>query len=272
MNQLYIVIATIVFGFALRSCQTIFLRKTGALVMLISAGLSAYFLTDNLWAGIAALFIWFFLPWVELLTKIRKMRIPLENKLHARGPTNIEIFPSAEQHLITLEKAGYEHIHACGWDLGGMEKTYQLFWNAETKCVAAICLCEQSNVTYAYLTLTSRDLAKGVWRTTNFPFSPILKSIPSVNWNKISCTRECAINLINSHHLYLSKQGFIDDDLCTPDPDHIGEEIEHELQNQINYNIDKGIISRTDDGHARYTIRGLFFLWKQFICDMIRLC
>lgn len=272
MNHFYIVLATIVFGFALRSCRTVALRKTGALVMLIASGLCFYFLTESIWAGIAAAAAWFFLPWVELLTRIRKMRIPLENKLKEQVSTNLAVYPSAEEHLITLEEAGYEHIRDCGWDLAGMKQTYQLFWNAETKSVASLCLCEQSNVTFTYLTLTSQDVTNGVWRTTNFPFSPTLKPVPKVHWNQISCTKECAINLIRSHRVYLSKQGFVDDDLRIPDPDHVGEEIESELRHQIDHNLNHGIIRQTGDGHLRYTVRGLFFLWKQFIRDMIRLC
>lgn len=272
MNEFYIVIAIIVFGFALRSCRTVLLRKMGALVMLIASGLCFYFLTDNVWAGIAAASAWFLLPWVELLTRIRKMRMPLENKLQGRPHTNIASFPSAEEHIISLEKAGYEHINDCGWNLGGMKQTYQLFWNAETKSVASLCLCEQSNVTFTYLTLTSSDITDGIWRTTNFPFSPTLKAVPKVHWNQISCTNECTMHLIKCHHMFLSRQGFVDEDLRIPDPDHVNEEIERELRLQIDHNLKHGIIRLTGDGNFRYTIRGLFFLWKQFIRDMIRLC
>ena len=272
MIQFYIVLATIVFGFALRSCRTVFLRKTGAAVILLSSGLCFYFLTDSILAGIVATASWFFLPWVELLTKIRKMRVPLDNKLQEQFSTNLTAYPSAEEHLNVLEDSGYEHIRDCGWDLAGMKQVYQLFWNAETKSVAALCLCEQSNVTFTYLTLTSHDTSNGIWRTTNFPFSPTLKPAPKVHWHQISCSKECAKHLIQSHQTYISKQGFVDDDLRIPDPDQVSEEIERELRHQIEHNLSHGIIQQTDDGHFRYTIRGLFFLWKQFIRDMIRLC
>ena len=179
--------------------------------MLIASGLCFYFLTGNVWAGIGAAAAWFFLPWVELLTRIRKMRMPLENKLQERFSTNLDVYPNAEQHLTILEKEGYEHIRDCGWNLGGMMQIYQLFWNAETKSVASLCLCEQSNITFTYLTLTTHDITNGVWRTTNFPFSPTLKAAPKVHWNQVSCANECAKNLIISHHMYLSRQGFVDD-------------------------------------------------------------
>jgi len=60
MQEFYIVIAIIVFGFALRSCRTIILRKLGALVILIASGLCFYYLTDNVFAGVAAVIAWFF--------------------------------------------------------------------------------------------------------------------------------------------------------------------------------------------------------------------
>lgn len=272
MQQFYIIIAIIVFGFALRSCRTVLLRKLGALVMLLVSGLSFYYITDSIWAGIAAAAAWFFLPWVELLTRIRNLRMPLENQLQQSFSTNLDIFPNAAKHIMTLEQAGYEHIRNCGWNLGGMDQLYQLFWNAETKSVATLCLCEQANITFTYLTLTSRDVSDGVWRTTNFPFSPTLKSAPRIHWNQVSCANECTIKLLKDHQLFLHRQGFIDDDISIPDPDNLEQEIEGELRQQIDYNLANGIIRLTGDGHFRYTIRGLFFLWRQFIRDMIRLC
>ncbi len=272
MKEIYIVIAVIVFGFALRSCRTSLLRKLGALVMLAASGLCFYYLTNSILAGIAAAAAWFLLPWVELLTRIRKMRMPLENKLQEKFSSDTSQFPLVNLHARTLEEAGFEHIKDSGWNLGGMDQIYQFYWNAETKSVAALCLCEQSNVRFTYLTVTTRDIADGIWRTTNFPFSPTLKPAPAVHWNQISCSDECALKLLEQHGYFLDKQGFIDDDLSIPDPDHIEEEVEHELRRQIDHNLQQGIIQLTGDGHFRYTFRGLFFLWKQFVRDMIRLC
>ncbi|MFK7910640.1 MAG: hypothetical protein AB8F34_08555 [Akkermansiaceae bacterium] len=272
MHKLYTLIALVVFCYALRACRTAWLRKMGALLMLLASGLCIYFITESILWGIVAMAAWFLLPWVELLTRIRKMRMPVENKLENRFTTNLEAFPSAPRHLHNLEIAGYEHIRNCGWNMGGMEQVYQLFWNAETRTVVTLCLCEQSNVTFSYLTITSRDITDGVWRTTNFPFSPTLKPNPGIHWNQISCSNECVIKLIKSHCHFLLKQGFVDDDLAIPDPDNLEEEIEHEIKRQIDHNLQQGVISLTGDGHFRYTARGLFFLWRQFVRDMIRLC
>ena len=272
MKELYTVIAFIIFGFALRSCKTIVLRKLGALVMLTASGLCFYYLFESVLAGILAMATWFFLPWIELLTRIRNQRMPLINKLKQRSSANLNAFPNARQYVSTLESSGFEHISNCGWNLGGVDQLYQLYWNAEKKSVASLCLCEQASATFSYITITSKDIANGVWRTTNFPFSPTLKPSPSVHWNQISCVNECVVKLLHQHGNFLHKQGFVDDDLSIPDPDHLEQELEHELQRQIDHNLEQGIITPACEDQFRYTIRGLFYLWRQFIRDMIRLC
>ena len=44
------------------------------------------------------------------------------------------------------------------------------------------------------------------------------------------------------------------------------------MQNQVEFNLASGIIRLTGDGHFQYSKRGLFFLWGQFLKDMVRLC
>ncbi len=272
MKETLIVLATIIFGFALRSCKTTVLRKLGALVMLIASAMCVFFISDSILMGVFAASAWFILPWVELMTRIRKLRMPITNTLQQRFSVNLAAFPDAQTHIRTLENEGFEHIRNAGWNLGGMDQLFQLYWNAETKAVAALCLCEQSHITFSYLTITSRDLKNGVWRTTNFPFSPNLKLSPKVHWNQISCVNECAKKVIEKHSSFLLKNGFCNDTLSIPDPDHIEQEIESELNKQINHNLKAGIITAADEVHFRYTPKGLFFLWCQSIKDMIRLC
>ena len=95
---------------------------------------------------------------------------------------------------------------------------------------------------------------------------------PRVHYNQVSCSNECAKKLLQDHDYFLYKQGFLDDDLNIPNPDELKKEIEMELKNQIEFNIEKGIIKPTGDGYFSYTLKGYFFLWRQFVKDMIRLC
>jgi hypothetical protein len=48
-------------------------------------------------------------------------------------------------------------------------------------------------------------------------------------------------------------------------------EIEHDLRDQIAHNINQGVLKSTDAGEARYSLRGMFYLWLQFLLDLVRL-
>jgi hypothetical protein len=70
----------------------------------------------------------------------------------------------------------------------------------------------------------------------------------------------------------LARKKLTTNDLLIPDPDHVVDEIEKEMRQQIQHNEKCGLIKFTDDGRFRYSTRGLFFLWIQSMKDMIRLC
>ena len=57
-----------------------------------------------------------------------------------------------------------------------------------------------------------------------------------------------------------------------PDADEIENSIEYEMRKQVDHNLAVGYIELTGDGHFKYSKRGLFFLWGQFLKDMVRLC
>ncbi|MBK1791301.1 hypothetical protein [Persicirhabdus sediminis] len=271
MREFLIIIAVIILAVALRSSRTCTVRKLGAITFLIATGLAGYYISENIWIGMVSPLLWFMLPWVELLTRIRSLRMPLENKLKPKMSPDISLYPEAHQAIKVLEDAGFEHVRACGWDWGDMKQVFELYWNPEERTVAQVCLCEQSHVTFSYLSMSSKDVTKGIWRTTNYPFSQTLKPTSNAHWNQVSCSITCPDAVLESHHGYLIKQGLIIDDLLFPDPDIIELEIETEMRSQIDHNLQAGIIELTGDGYFKYTFKGLLYLWYQFVRDMIRL-
>ena len=171
-----------------------------------------------------------------------------------------------------MEEANFEHVEDCGWEWSGMQQYFKLYWNPEEHAEAAICLCEQEEVAFAFITVTSRDQSGKVWRTTNYPFSPTLKCPPQVRWNHVPCERNCFHQILSDHRDFLAKMKVDRDNVRIPDPDELEESIEAEMKQQIRHNLDAGIIRPTNDRHFEYSVRGLFFLWGQFIKDMVRLC
>lgn len=259
-------------GVALRSCKTKLYRKLGALVYLLLSGLIVYYLTDSIILGILGMAVWFLLPLFHLVGKMRKLRLPLNNKLQHRFPPNEDIFPNADATIAALEEAGFEHAGHSGWDWAGCSQSYQFFWHPEERSVAAVCFCKQSKITFSFLTITSRDGMGTLWRTTNYPFSQMLKESPNVWQNNIPCATGCLNKILASHHYFITLHGASHDDLQIPDPDMIDQDVEQDMRQQIDHNLASKIIELTGDGHFKYSSRGLLFLWKQSIKDMIRLC
>lgn len=271
-KEALIVVGLVVLAAAFRACRRNWSRKAGAVTFLAASFLAIYFLTLCIWSGMLAVVAWFFLPWLELLTRVRKMRLPMANRLEHRNSPEDEFFPNASKALAAMSDADFEHVDDAAWHWVGMKQHFRLHWNPEERAAATVCLCEQDNVTFAFISITSRTEDGRVCRTTNFPFSPTLKNPPGFLWNHVPCERNCFHQMLADHQRYLQKLKIETADLMVPDPDLLVSDIESEMRLQIDHNLERRIIQPADDGHFRYSVRGLFFLWKQFAKDMIRLC
>jgi len=272
MKETLIVLGLFVLAVALRSARTVALRKSGAVVFLAASFWLGYFLTGSKLGGVLGVLFWFFLPWIELLTHIRRLRLPLNNRLHHRRVPDPGLFPNAPQTAAAMEEVGFEHVSECGWKWAGMQQFFRFYWHPEERAVAAICLCEQSDVAFAFISITSHDLDGGTWRTTNFPFSPTLQYSPDIHWNFVPCERNCFHYILDRHREFLTQQQVSRDALRIPDPEDVEDSLEREMRRQVEYNLESGIIRLTGDGHFKYSKRGLLFLWGQFLKDMVRLC
>lgn len=54
------------------------------------------------------------------------------------------------------------------------------------------------------------------------------------------------------------------------DPNEISAEIQKDLRSQVVYNVEVGILIQMASGEVRYSWRGLFFIWTQFLRDLLR--
>jgi hypothetical protein len=271
MRETLLVIGLFVLAVALRTAQASCLRKLGAATFLVASFYLMYFVTNSIAGGLVGVVLWLFLPWIELLTRIRRLRLPLDNRLSQLPIPNPSFFPNATEAAAAMEVAGFEHVSDCGWEWDGMRQFFRLFWHPEERAVAAVCLCEQSDVAFAFISITSHDGDGKIWRTTNFPFAATLRCQPDVNWNRVPCGRNCFHQMLRDHRAYLSAK-VPAGHLRMPNPEDIEQSIEHEMRKQVAHNLAVGTIRLTGDGHFRYSKRGLLFLWGQFLKDMVRLC
>ena len=272
MRETLFVIGLFVMAMALRSSRVNIARKIGAMVFLGASFCFFYFISGNVFIGIAGASFWFLLPWIELLTRVRRLRMPLNNRLRHSPPPNPSFFPNAIEAAAEMEEAGFEHVSDCGWEWSGMQQHFRLFWHPEERAIATVCLCEQAEVAFAFISITSQDTDGKTWRTTNFPFAPTLRCAPSLNWNLVPCEKSCFHQILKDHQRYLARMKVEPDQLLIPDPEELENGIESEMRSQVDHNLKTGIIRLTGDGNFQYSKRGLLFLWFQFVKDMIRLC
>ena len=272
MREILFIVGLIILAAALRSCRPFILRKLGAVTLLVATYFIFYFPSDDVFIGLLGASSWFFLPWIELLTRIRHLRLPIENRLRYHSPPSDSFFPHAADAIHAMEDQGFDHATDSAWEWSGMKQYFRIFWHPEEKAIATVCLCEQQEIAFAFISITSRDSKGNIWRTTNFPFSPTLKCNPEINWNHVPCEQSSFDQVLTAHSKFLTRRRIDHDDLRIPDPDEAEEEIEKEMRKQVDHNLNHGIIKLTGEGTFRYSKKGLFFLWRQYIKDMIRLC
>ena len=272
MRAFLIVLAFLIIGVALRSCRTLLLRKLGALIFLVASFLAFYFAFGSFAAGFLGVALWFLLPWIDLLARIRRMRLPLSKRLNLTNPPSEDHFPNASRLVREIEEAEFDHVTDSGWDWSGMQQYFRFFWNPEAKAVAAVCLCEHEQIAFAFVTISSRAPDGRSVHTTNYPFSPTLKHAPGAHWDHLPCERNRFEAIYQDHQRHLEKRRLKEGELLMPDPDEVLDQMEGEMQRQIEHNLKCGLIKVVDDRYFQYSTKGLFFLWIQSIKDMIRLC
>ncbi len=99
-------------------------------------------------------------------------------------------FPPCSELTEEVEGAGFEHIDDAGWDWEEYEQFFRLFYKADERLQAAICLVDQQDVAFYYLSLSSRGKDGTIWTTWNYPFSYSLQLAPQwhVNRHRVDLT------------------------------------------------------------------------------------
>jgi hypothetical protein len=268
--NLLLILGVAALSLSLRTFRHVLLQKLGAIGILATSFLIGWLLT-GFWAiGLLLAVSWLLLPWLEILTRVRKLTLPFEKNLRHKTPPNAEIFPALSELSDEIEGEHFEHVEDCGWDWDDYQQFFRLFYKGEDRTQAAICLIDQNEVAFYYLSISSRAKNGKIWTTWNYPFSYSLKLVPQWQVNRLRGDKSF-LELYESHRDFLRAHGVISDDLEPLDPEQIQTEIQKDLRTQITHNIAAGVLTRTSSGEVRYSWRGLFFIWFQFLRDLVRL-
>src|SRR5204862_7176804 len=94
---LLLTLGVAVLSVGLRTFHNSYAQKAGALGMLAATFLAVYFATDKRLWGVVAAVGWLFLPWLEILTRIRAPGLPKEKQLLQNSPPSSYTFSALRE-------------------------------------------------------------------------------------------------------------------------------------------------------------------------------
>lgn len=270
VSNLLLILGVAVLSMALRSFRSAVLQKLGAAGVLVTSYLIGSLLTGYWIVGIFCASSWLLLPWLEILTRVRRLTLPTEKKLRHKHPPSEDAFPALDALTDEIEAETFERVDDTGWDWQDYAQFFRLFYKESERTQAAICLIDQHDIAFYYLRISSRGKDGRIWMTWNYPFSYSLKLAPEWRVNRVGADQSFP-QLYQEHRDFLQKNGVISDDLEPFEHDQLPLEIQNELRVQIQHNLTVGLLTQAGEGSVRYSWRGLMFVWIQFLRDLVRL-
>jgi hypothetical protein len=271
ISSLFLVCGVAVLSWALRTFRQPWLHRAGTLGVFVTSFLAGWLLGGHLWLGFVFASLWLLLPWVEILTRVRKMRLPLRQVIEPVAAPNNHTFPGITELTQEVEENEFEFVEDAGWESGGLRHFYRLFYHPQFRLQAAICLIEQEALSFYYLSLMSRSAdGEKQFMTWNYPFSYGMHLPPS--WVVQRVEGEVPFEqMVEEHRNWLAGQELVLEEMAAQSPDKMLEHLARSSAEQIDYNLHKGLLRRAGEGEICYSMRGLFFLWWQFLRDLVRL-
>ncbi len=267
-NPLLFTLGVALLSLALRSFAHPLLRKLGSLCILATSFFAGYFLTGFWQAGLLCAGTWFLLPLLEILTRVRRLRLPTERMLASRMPPPRQVFPALRELTAELEELGFGQGDDVGWEWEDQRQFFRLFYKEDERLMAAICLLECGEAAFHYLSFASRAADGTVWASWNCPFSRPMKLAPT---NRLQQVRDLTPEgVLASHRAFLQSRRVAVPQLIAFDPEEIQQTIERDLEAQIAHNVAAGLLLPASEGHVRYSWRGLLFVWVQSLRDLVR--
>lgn len=267
--DILIVLGAGVLSFAFRSIQHQVAFRVGTFGLVFTSFLAGWLLGGSLLLGAVFASTWFLLPWLEILTRVRRLRLPVHRPLQKSPPPPSSRFPGFGDLSDELEAIGFEHSDDVDWSHDGMRQFYRLLYNAELRTAAAICLVEQGAFSFFYVAFTSRAADGRVFMTWNYPFSYGMHLLPNMVANRVD--EDLAVDeLAGEHQAFLEKSRLAATDLSIREIHGLREDFETDLRCQIEHNIARGILARDGEEMIRYSVRGWFFLWGQFLREFVK--
>jgi hypothetical protein len=255
---------------ALRSFGHPVMVRLGAIGMVVTSFLAGWLLGGSVALGCVFASTWFLLPWLEILTRVRRLRMPIDRRLELTPPPARSVFPMFSDLTEEMESDHFVYVEDVGWSHDETRQFIRIFQKPESRTLGAICLIEQNEIAFYYVSLTSRTKDGRVFMTWNYPFAYGLRIPPNIVLNRVAGEGSFG-DLAAEHTEFLSRSGVDFVDLREPSSETARVEIQTELRQQLDHNIACGLLKRDGADMIRYSVRGMFFLWFQFLRDFVRI-
>jgi hypothetical protein len=270
LSSILLVLGVAVLGAAFRSYHNPICQRLSVTCFLSASFLIGYLPTGNWALGFAAVSLWFLLPWLEILTRIRRMRLPVDRPFREKAPPRTDLFPFLEDLTDEMEKEDFQLAEDVGYDSEVQEQFLRLFHRASDNVQAAVCLVNQRELAFYYVSLTTRSRDGQLFVTWNYPFAYSLKFAPKTRVRRVPSTLSTH-QMCEAHRSLLQKEKLRDGDVLPLEPEHFRDLLEQDLRAQIDHNVRSGLLKPVGTTQVRYTWRGMFYLWFQFLLDFVRL-
>jgi hypothetical protein len=269
ISNILLVLGIGVLSVALRSVPVQAVFRIGTFGLVFTSFLAGWLLGGSIALGIVFASTWFLLPWLEILTRVRKLRLPLHRPLEKSPPPPASRFPDFGDLTEELEALGFEHADDVDWRHDDLRQFYRLFYHPDRRTSAAICLVEQGPLSFFYMAFTSRASGGRTLLTWNYPFTYGMHLLPEVEANRIDENLGVEA-LASAHRDFLEKRGCPGEALVERRSEDLRADFEKDLRLQLEHNITCGILARDGDELIRYSVRGWFFLWGQFLREFLK--
>ena len=270
LSSILLLLGVAVLGMAFRSFDHPIAQRLCVLCVLAVSFLLGYLPSGNWAVGLAVATLWIFLPWLEILTKIRALRMPLERELESKSPPSRDLFPNLDDLTEEIEQEGFELIDDLGCDWDAQQQFLRLFLRPTDQTQAALCLIDQGNIAFYYVSVMTRPIGGRVFMTWNYPFSYSLKFLPHTHIQRVRPSASF-VDICAAHQLLLSRNKISIEAVPKLHPPQIQALLQQDLTAQISHNVRAGLLAHVDEQKVRYTWRGMFYLWFRFLWDFVRL-
>jgi hypothetical protein len=259
----------VVLSMALRSFDHWLPARLGNFCVLITSYVLGWVLTDSHLGGATFVALWFLIPWIDIVTRVRRIEIPATRSIESQAPPASSRFPNLDEVTEEIELQGFQQVEDAGWSHKEQTQFVRVFSHPEKHVRTTISLIENEELSFFFVTLCTRRANGQVWFTWNYPFSSTLKTPRHWRLQKLP-QAESFLDLLEAHMKWLEEKQVSDTVPVASDAHTLTAELEQELSAQLEHNEQCGVLLKTDNGLVRYTWKGCFFLWFQYLREVLR--